>query len=137
MVLDGLGRIFAITSLTAPGVIDEFTTTGALLSPAAGYTGTGGTDSNSAAEPPTLNPDSTFLNPSTGAPEFDQPTVAGAGIDASGNLWLVNTDTGNGNSTPAGPNGNVLVEFVGIAAPVVTPTSAQLATTPTLVGQRP
>jgi hypothetical protein len=111
LVLDGQGHLFAV--LNSAGVypvganIDEFKTDGTLISPATnGYTGT------SSGEPLTLNPDPNVFGP---------PPGIGAAIDGSGNLWVLNNDT-NGATSP----GNVLVEFVGLAAPVVTPTSAAL-----------
>ncbi|WP_263357056.1 beta strand repeat-containing protein [Acidicapsa ligni] len=113
MVLDGLGRIFAMSPYNLktsmpPGVIDEFTTTGVSISPTAtGYTGTGG------GEAPTINAD------------FSQTVttnyVPGMAMDGSGNLWVLNTDTG-----APGTTGNVLVKYVGIGAPVLTPTALAL-----------
>jgi hypothetical protein len=121
MVMDGVGHIFAITgsditgTTITPGIIDEFVVGSSgitLISPkTTGYTGW------SSGESPTINADP---NPHL-APLFFFPTIPGAAIDGSGNLWVLNTDTG----TPASP-GNVLVEFIGIAAPVVTPTSTAL-----------
>ena len=79
------------------------------FTPDSGYTGTSGgeiaatglTTINGAAYPP-----------------------PGMAIDASGNLWFLNAslndDTG---STP----GNALVEFVGVAAPTITPASVGVA----------
>ena len=88
-------------------VIDEFNVTGTLLSPITGYTGT------SAQEASTLN----------GA-------ISGA-VDGSGNLWVLNSSTGSFETNPS----NVLVEFVGAAAPVVTPPA--LAIKKKEVGGRP
>jgi hypothetical protein len=117
LLLDGAGNLFAVSSpagnFLSATAIDEFTPAGAALSPAGGYTG------SSSGEAPTLNYDPNALVPSPGY---------GAAIDASGNLWVLNLDT-NGSSAP----GNVLVEFVGLAAPVPTPTSVA-ATSP---GARP
>ncbi len=117
MVMDGAGHIFAVTGGTAPGIIDEFSVTSSafsLVSPLpTGYTGT------SASESPTINPDPAAPLPiQTG---LSTNSVAGAAIDGSGNLWILNSNTG-----PTSSPGNVLVEFVGIAAPVVTPTSQAL-----------
>jgi hypothetical protein len=113
MVMDGLGHLFAVTGGTS-GTIDEFSVNGnalTMVSPMAGYTGT------SSGESPTINPDPAppvlFSVPQDG--------VSGAAIDGSGNLWVLNVDTG-----VAGSPGNALVEFIGIAAPVVTPTSLAL-----------
>ncbi len=125
MVMDGLGHIFTLTGNTSTpptqGVVDEFTVGSSgitMISPAAGYTGTG-----TAGEPPVINPDPNgpaLPNPaSTSAASTN--SVMGAAIDGSGNLWILNEDTGTTSSL-----GNVLVEFVGLAAPVVTPTSAAL-----------
>jgi hypothetical protein len=117
LLLDGQGHLFAISNgigFPFGSSIDEYTTAGNMISPGTGYTGT------SSAEPPTITIDNNLsfglgYYPTTGA------------IDGSGNLWLVNADTSNsgGTANPA-PTGNVLVEFVGIAAPVVTPTSVAL-----------
>ncbi len=109
LVLDGQGHLFAISNVnqgTPVAVVDEFTLTGGAISGTNGYTGT------SAGEPPTLNPDANYFLPVPGT---------SAAIDASGNLWVLNNDS-NGLATP----GNVLVEFIGIGAPVVTPTSVAL-----------
>jgi len=114
LVVDGLGRLFAVSN-TKYQTIDEFTTAGALISPSAGYTGT------SSAEPIALN--SNF---------FNQGFVAGnviAAMDGSGNLWVINQ------ATAGNANGNALVEYVGIGAPVVTPASAAL--TNSMIGARP
>jgi len=95
MAMDGLGHIFNSSS----GIIDEFTTTGAAISPAAtGYTGT--------------SPAEGYLNLGS----------SGTGIDGSGNLWILSSTTGSSSGY-----GNVLTEFVGLAAPVLTPTSLALS----------
>ncbi|WP_263359825.1 chitobiase/beta-hexosaminidase C-terminal domain-containing protein [Acidicapsa ligni] len=114
MVLDGQGHIFVLDANSGLGVmtLDEYTTGGALISPAAnGYTGT------SAGEGLTLHLDGNYF------PQTNTPIGA---MDGSGNLWVMNYDTSgldaNFNVIP----GNVLVEFVGIGAPVVTPTSVAL-----------
>jgi hypothetical protein len=114
LLLDGQGRLFAISNgfgFPTGQTLDEYTTSGAVLSPANGYTGT------SSAEPATIMEDSKYSPiyfPTTGA------------IDGSGNLWLINSTTSNSGGVGA-TTGNVLVEFVGIAAPVVTPASVALA----------
>ena len=107
MAIDGVGHIFAYNSTTQDEFFDEFTANGSLISPTAmGYTAT------SSDEEPVLN-----------AP-------VAAAIDGSGSLWVVNYDTG----TQGAPN-NVLVQFIGFAAPVLTPRSlalqnSELATRP-------
>jgi hypothetical protein len=116
MALDGQGHIFAVTGVSAPGIVDEFTTEGRLLSSATGYTGT------SSEEPPTINLDPSLELASLGHGGYFLTSLAATAIDGSGNLWVLNADTG-----PTSNPGNVLVEFVGIAAPVVTPTSAALS----------
>lgn len=124
LLLDGQGHLFAISNgfgFPSGANIDEYTTLGTLLSPSPnGYTGTGGTGTGtSGAEPATIMQDINY------SPSFFPAT---AGIDGSGNLWLINPTTSNsGGASGSGPaTGNVLVEFVGIAAPVVTPTSVAL-----------
>jgi hypothetical protein len=96
LLIDGLGHLFAVHN----SGIDQFNTTnGILVSPSAkGYTGTSSDEVTMVSSP------------------------IGAALDGSGNLWVLNPNTGAVSS----PN-NVLVEFIGIGAPVVTPTSAALA----------
>jgi len=121
LVLDGMRHLFAVTNTGlspftfSPATnIDEFTTVGALISPAAnGYTGT------SSPEAPTLSADGNGALASTPG--------TGAAVDGSGNLWVLNVDTsGTDPNTYAVIPGNVLVEYVGIAAPVLTPASVAL-----------
>jgi hypothetical protein len=135
MAIDGLGRIFAVTGGTPPGIIDEFSIVGVVpgdqavpnsvtvISPATGYTGT------SSGEAPAIKPDpslATFGVPTT------VPDLTAAKLDGSGNLWVLNPDTGASDGTTVG---NVLVEYVGIGAPVATPPS--LALKNRQVGVRP
>jgi hypothetical protein len=126
MVVDGLGNIFVISGGTTPGIIDEFTVAGGnfkQITPAGGYTGT------STGEGLTINPDPTNEPPiqtwdSVNQNPGSKPAsgIAAAAVDGSGNLWVLNPSTG----AAAGSAGNVLVEYIGIAAPVVTPTSLAL-----------
>ncbi len=127
MVMDGAGHIFTITGSTGstatPGTVDEFSVGSSgitLVSPAAtGYTGTSSTES------PVINPDPGIVMPTAVWSNFvtvSTNSVTGAALDGSGNLWVLNEDTG----TTTSP-GNVLVEFIGIGAPVVTPTSTALS----------
>jgi hypothetical protein len=116
LVIDGQGRLFAVSNNTQQAV-DEFTAVGALISPTAtGYTGT------SSAEPVTLNPNGGNIG-------FSSGNVVAA-MDGSGNLWVINNTT-FGNTV----NGNALIEYVGIGAPVATPTSVALANG--VLGARP
>jgi hypothetical protein len=126
MAIDGLGNIFAITGGTSAGLIDEFTTAGVLISPSAkGYTGT------SSGEAPTINPNPLDTPKPTYSGGVAGNGVAGAALDGSGNLWVLNADTGKNAATTA----NVLVEYVGIGAPVVTPPALGLANQ--TLGKRP
>jgi hypothetical protein len=127
LLLDGAGHLFAISNGYSRigldyGTVDEYTTAGVVISPAGGYTGT------STGEQPVITNDANAPLSSIGV-----PMISGA-IDGSGNLWVINPDTsnsgGSGNST-----GNMLVEFVGMAAPVVTPTVT--ATVNGQLGSRP
>jgi hypothetical protein len=131
LVLDGQGHIFAV--LDNGGLypisnfmanIDEFTTAGKLISPVAnGYTG------SSSVETPTLNVDASYNTPAS-------VNGIGAAIDGSGNLWVLNpSTTGTDITGSISQSGNVLVEYVGIGAPVVTPTSVAL--TSGMLGARP
>ena len=130
--LDGTGHLFAVANdwgLFWYEGLHEYTTSGGQISPApGGYSGT------SSAEAPTVNPQN-FTDNSSGL--MDGYSEA---IDASGNVWLIN-DNPNGVGNPDinynynPQTGNVLVEYVGVAAPVVTPASAALANK--LLGVRP
>ena len=131
LVLDGQGHLFAVLDnpeeypISDVANIDEFTTAGTLISPEAnGYTG------SSSTEAPTLNPDANYYD--------TPPQGVGAAMDRSGNLWVLNADTDGTNfSTFKLQPGNVLVEYIGIGAPVVTPVSATLANGGALMGVRP
>ena len=128
LALDGLGNIFVPTyvpqgsasynSFTQnPASLVEFSSTGTLVSPAAGYFPvTGDTPS--------------------GATNFDGLTSqhiapGGVAIDGSGNVWLTGND---GQSVPSLGNMNTgnlpayVTEVLGVAAPVVTPKSVALST---------
>ncbi len=118
MVMDGAGHIFTITGGTAPGIIDEFSVSSSgitPISPSYGYTGW------STGETPTINPDPHVPVTIGGGSFAPIAGVAGAAIDGSGNLWVLNANTG----TTSSP-GNALVEYIGIAAPIVTPTAQAL-----------
>jgi len=112
MAIDGQNNIFALNYSTTAGaeVLDEFTTQGSPVSPS-----DGGYSAASPEEGDVLN---------------NHYLAAPIKIDGSGNIWAINSATQNVNGT-----GNVLVEFVGLAAPVVTPlslalTNAQMASRP-------
>jgi hypothetical protein len=103
IVIDGLGRAFVSNDTTpdesTPGSLTVFSPTGALISTANSMTG--------------------YLANNTIAYEPYAPT--GLGIDASGNVWI----SGINNA----PNGyGFVTELIGIAAPVVTPTSVASST---------
>jgi hypothetical protein len=124
MAMDGAGHLFTVTGSTGstitPGIIDEFTvsSSGITLVSSTGYTGTGN------GETPTINGDPSAPSVVSSSAVFraNNGGVASVAIDGSGNLWVLNVDTGTDASL-----GNALVEYVGIAAPVVTPTSQALA----------
>jgi hypothetical protein len=132
LVLDGQNHLFAVLNdaysnrITDLIGIDEYAigaTTLTLLSPqATGYTG------SSSTEAPTLNPDGNVYT--------EPPPGVNAAIDGSGNLWVLNTDTDGTDPSSFGIlPGNVLVEYIGIGAPVLTPASAAL--TNGMLGVRP
>ncbi len=103
MAIDGQDHIFVLNYSTTAGaeVLDEFTTQGTPISPS-----DGGYSATSPEEGDTLN--SHYI-------------IGPIKIDGSGNIWAVNSNTQNLNGA-----GNVLVEVVGLAAPVVTPQSLAL-----------
>jgi hypothetical protein len=119
MVLDGQGHLFAVTNTRNTNFplygsyLDEFTTSGLQIFPELDAS-----PGSSSAEPPTLAADPYF----NGA----VPGISAA-MDASGNLWVMNNDTNGVNNSSVATPVNVLVEYVGIGAPVVTPTSVALS----------
>jgi len=123
MVLDGQNHLFAVprkrlSDWSEAVYLDEFTTSGAQVFPVLdAHPG------SSSAEPPTLVADN--LNVAQPVPGVS------AAMDASGNLWVLNNDTDGGywdaNFNPVSTPVNVLVEYVGIGAPVATPASAALS----------
>jgi hypothetical protein len=94
---DGLGNVYMEGLNNYPALIVQ-SSTGATLTGTSGYTGT------SSSEAATLN-----VNDGSSA----------MAVDGSGNLWVLNYNI-------SVDTNNALVEFVGIAAPVITPTSVAL-----------
>lgn len=134
LVLDGQGHIFSVVNSwgNPPGTaIDEFNvpalSSTATSIPTISPSVTGYTGSSSVEGIYTLDPD-----PNLGG-------SSGAAIDSSGNLWVLNNDTSGGyydaNFNVVTTPGNVLVEYVGIAAPVLNPASVALANG--VLGARP
>jgi streptogramin lyase len=95
ITIDGLGNVWAANLPSGAGSISELNSSGAPVSPdPAGYTGV------------PVAPAATLL-----------PSPEDIAIDGSGNLWVINSQyTLNDVNYP-----DSLVEFVGAAAPVVTP----------------
>jgi hypothetical protein len=131
LALDGAGNLWGpvcagdLGSVGAPSYLVRMTADGHLLSPSTatvyGYTGSGGGGENQVVL-------------TNWAPY--QPAMTGVAIDGSGNLWITNYSLPNSYLVPAGtPNGQQLVEFVGIAAPVTTPAVQALANN--ALGARP
>jgi predicted butyrate kinase (DUF1464 family) len=87
------------------------TNTGTLLSPQGtsiyGYSGTGG---GGETQPILAN---------------YRKGISGIAVDGSGNVWVTNLSLPNKNFSTA-KVGEQLVEFIGVATPVVTPTSVAL-----------
>jgi Chitobiase/beta-hexosaminidase C-terminal domain len=126
LAVDGAGHLWSawVGSSPSAGTLDELKYSNGdftLLSPPAGYTGTG------SGEPNTII---SSCGPGNGNGIC---TVSGMAVDGSGNLWVLNNNTGAG--AASGPTSNILVEYVGIAAPVVTPVAQAVAQS--MVGSRP
>jgi hypothetical protein len=128
LAVDGGGNIWgaaysggAGANTTISSYLVEFSSAGALLSPSAiskgtyGYTGTGG-----GTETQTILTNS-GLGLSVGN---HQIPMTGIAVDGSGNIWVANATVMN--SCSGASCAEQLVEFVGLAAPVVTPTSVAL-----------
>jgi hypothetical protein len=112
LTADGAGNIWSYSDNGVynglPG-LDEVTGGGSQLSPDAGFT------ANSTDEVST-----------TGISAFNRSAYGDAGgisVDGSGNLWFLNAVAGAPSGGVGSPVSNALVEFIGIAAPTVTPTA--------------
>lgn len=122
LLVDGDGYLWSVYpgTTTAQGSLTKLLYSGGALTSLTPtpYTGT------SSGEPNALFSSST---------PYQTATLAGSQIDSSGNIWVLGSNSGGSNTT--GLRGNMLVEFVGVAAPVVTPTS--LAVKEGMIGVRP
>jgi len=134
LAVDGGGHLWSVSvndsTYTTPGVLDELILSGSdfnVLSPTAGYTGTGTGEA------------STILTDYDPIGTGSTRALSGMAIDGSGNLWVMNHNTGQQTfygPTPTGAlQGNMLVEYVGLAAPVTTPKAVETANTKQ--GKRP
>jgi streptogramin lyase len=147
VAIDHSGNVWVANGLTIGSIpsygVAEFSSTGALVSPAAIFSNQGGYDREPwqpsgicidgtgnvfiASKPNflvELNNNGSMISPS-GTPYTDNSLNAPTGIavDGSGNVWLSNYA------------GNSITEFVGAAAPVVTPIAAGVANN--TLGTRP
>jgi Chitobiase/beta-hexosaminidase C-terminal domain/Fn3 associated len=107
LTVDGAGHIWSYADLTTGSVLDELDSNGNQLTPNTGLTAT--------------SPEETAA---AGLAVFNESSYSGQGgmaIDGSGNLWFLNGVAGSPSVsiTPA----NALVEFIGVASPIVTPTA--------------
>jgi len=112
LTVDGAGKIWSYGG-SAPAnpqqALDEVAPAGTQISPNTGFTAT-----------------STAEQTSTGMTTIDADTNSGSAgggiaVDPSGNLWFLNGRAGG--QTSASLLTNALVEFIGVAAPTVTPTA--------------
>jgi len=140
VAIDGSGNVWA-TNRGGPGSLSEFTSTGTPITGKSGYTGGGldnpyglaidgagnvwaannGGDADSISE---IGSSGTAISGSGGYVNVLMFSPYGIAVDGSGNVWVTSDDN-------VGP----LTEFVGAAAPVVTPISA--GTTYGELGARP
>lgn len=117
LTVDGAGNLWSFASygISPNGsyVLDEVNPVGGgtQITPNGGYSGTSPAEITATGL--------TTINGSIGIP-------GGIAIDASGNLWFLNAGINNADGTSPG---NALVEFVGVAAPIVTPTSVAVQNT--------
>ena len=107
LTVDGAGHIWSYAGTASGSVLDEIDSVGHQLTPNSGLTAT------SADELSTVGLG--IFNESAGAGQ------GGMAIDGSGNLWFLNGTAGTPSTTL--PPANALVEFIGVAAPTVTPTA--------------
>jgi len=126
VAIDGSGNVWA-TNRGGSGSVSEFTSTGTAISGNNGYSGGGldnpygiaidgagnvwaannGGDSDSISE---ISSGGTAISGPTGYVNVGMFSPYGIAVDGSGNVWVASDDS-------VGP----LTEFVGVAAPVVTP----------------
>jgi hypothetical protein len=136
VAIDAQGDVWMPSYIrTAPGLITEVSSAGAVLS-GSGYTGPtylrgiaidGANTVWATGELGGLSHYSisgSLISPAAG---YSSPLTNGEfamAIDGSGNVWT-------------GDSGNALIEWVGVAAPVATPLAQNLVNSPTTIGQRP
>ena len=105
LTVDGAGHVWSYLNTVSGGVLDAVDANGNQLTPSNGLTASSNDEVNA-----------------TGLGTFNETAGGGQGgmaIDRSGNLWFLNGAAGTLNSgiAPA----NALVEFIGVAAPTVSP----------------
>ena len=121
LALDGAGNIWGASysagsnvDTTTPSYLVEMTKSGTILSPSSanvyGYTGTGGGGET---------------QPILADAQFGPTTYGGIAVDGSGNVWVTNNEMAFAGFDINLP-GEQLVEFIGVAAPILTPTSVAL-----------
>ncbi|MBT9333100.1 beta strand repeat-containing protein [Paracidobacterium acidisoli] len=119
LTVDGAGNLWSINSQFDAGTgnyVDALEavnpSTQTLITPDAGYTGSSSAESAATGMSAIIS----------GANIRSAQSQPGLVVDGSGNLWFMNPDVNSSGGTGA-PGNNALVEFIGVAAPTVTPTS--------------
>jgi hypothetical protein len=107
LTVDGAGQVWSYGFTAAGPVLDEVNGNGTQITPNNGLTGISN-DEIAATDLTTFNQSA-----------FDGQ--GGIAVDGSGNLWFLNGVAGA--VLPTDTPANALVEFIGLAAPTVTPTS--------------
>jgi sugar lactone lactonase YvrE len=139
IAIDGSGNAWITTK---PGVVEVSNSLG-VLSGANGFTGGGlaaptgiaidgagkvwVTNNLGGADIAELSSSGAVLSPASGYINANMYAPAGLAIDGSGDIWVANQGVQNATS------GNVM-EFIGLAAPVITPIAAGLPSAPTANG---
>jgi hypothetical protein len=126
IAIDGTGNVWA----TGSNLVAEISSSGAAISPSTGYTGGGVSVPQGIAIDGLGN--AWIVNRYTGLSEFSNsgtvlsPSTSILGTGLSGGNYALAIDS-SGNIWVASPANSSVVEFVGIAAPVITPTVAALS----------
>jgi hypothetical protein len=127
LTVDGNGNVWSMGYDTSNSVyvLDavNLNGSGSQITPDTGYTGTSSAEFTATGLTTINGVD--YMTPDQGVPGHNPRGAGGIAIDGSGNLWVLNGAISDG--TNASTKANALVEYVGLAAPVITPVAQAVA----------